>query len=75
MWMKNQIPIGEDPKYRQISNQGVCSLEIRKTGNYDGGVYTCKAKNAHGEATVACKLEVKREYGWTGNLLQHKYMT
>ncbi|XP_067096974.1 myosin binding protein Ha isoform X2 [Osmerus mordax] len=60
MWMKNQIPIGEDPKYRQISNQGVCSLEIRKTGNYDGGVYTCKAKNAHGEAVVACKLEVKQ---------------
>lgn len=60
MWMKNQIPIGDDPKFRQISNQGVCSLEIRKPCSYDGGVYTCKAKNALGEATIACKLEVKQ---------------
>ncbi|KAI4827186.1 hypothetical protein KUCAC02_030603 [Chaenocephalus aceratus] len=28
--------------------------------NYDGGVYTCKAKNTHGEAIVSCKLEVKQ---------------
>lgn len=54
--------IGDDPKYRQINNQGVCSLEIRKPSSFDGGVYTCRAKNALGEATVACKLEVKRKY-------------
>lgn len=53
--------IGEDPKYRQICAQGICSLEIRKPGNFDGGVYTCKAKNDHGEALVSCKLEVKRK--------------
>lgn len=60
-WMKNQMIIGEDPKYRQINNQGICSLEIRKPGNFDGGVYTCRARNAHGEALVTCKLEVKRK--------------
>ncbi|KAJ4927550.1 hypothetical protein JOQ06_015276 [Pogonophryne albipinna] len=60
IWMKNQMIIGEDPKYRQICVQGICSLEIRKPGNYDGGVYTCKAKNTHGEAIVSCKLEVKQ---------------
>ncbi len=54
--------IGDDPKYRQINNQGVCSLEIRKPSSFDGGVYTCRAKNTLGEATVACKLEVKRKY-------------
>lgn len=54
--------IGDDPKYRQISNQGICSLEIRKPCSFDGGVYTCRAKNAQGEATVSCKLEVKRMY-------------
>ncbi|KAA0706811.1 Myosin-binding protein C, cardiac-type [Triplophysa tibetana] len=43
----------------KINSQGVCSLEIRKPSNFDGGVYTCRAKNALGEATVACKLEVK----------------
>ncbi|XP_077053860.1 myosin binding protein Hb isoform X2 [Siphateles boraxobius] len=59
-WMKNQMIIGDDPKFRQMNNQGICSLEIRKPGNYDGGVYTCRAKNQHGEALVSCKLEVKQ---------------
>ncbi|GAA6216804.1 myosin-binding protein H-like [Lates japonicus] len=59
-WMKNQMIIGDDPKYRQICVQGICSLEIRKPGNFDGGVYSCRAKNDHGEATVSCKLEVKQ---------------
>lgn len=59
--MKNQMIIGDDPKFRQICVQGICSLEIRRPGNYDGGVYSCKAVNDHGEATVSCKLEVKRK--------------
>ncbi|XP_029907908.1 myosin binding protein Hb [Myripristis murdjan] len=59
-WMKNQMIIGDDPKFRQICVQGICSLEIRKPGNFDGGVYACRAKNDHGEATVSCKLEVKQ---------------
>uniref|UniRef100_A0A672SB39 Myosin-binding protein H n=1 Tax=Sinocyclocheilus grahami TaxID=75366 RepID=A0A672SB39_SINGR len=60
-WMKNQMIIGDDPKFRQINNQGICSLEIRKPGNFDGGVYACRARNPHGEALVTCKLEVKRK--------------
>uniref|UniRef100_A0A8C9S745 Myosin-binding protein H n=1 Tax=Scleropages formosus TaxID=113540 RepID=A0A8C9S745_SCLFO len=60
-WMKNKMIIGDDPKYRQLNNQGVCSLEIRKPSSFDGGVYTCRAKNAFGEASVACKLEIKRK--------------
>uniref|UniRef100_A0A672GVF9 Myosin-binding protein H n=1 Tax=Salarias fasciatus TaxID=181472 RepID=A0A672GVF9_SALFA len=59
-WLKNQMVIGDDPKFRQISNQGICSLEIRKPCSFDGGVYTCRAKNEQGEAAVSCKLEVKR---------------
>uniref|UniRef100_A0A146WVV6 Myosin-binding protein H n=1 Tax=Fundulus heteroclitus TaxID=8078 RepID=A0A146WVV6_FUNHE len=59
-WMKNQMIIGDDPKYRQICVQGICSLEIRKPGNFDGGVYSCRAKNDHGEAIVSCKLDVKQ---------------
>ena len=54
--------IRDDPKFRQITVQGICTLEIRKPGNFDGGVYMCRAKNSCGEATVACKLEVKRKY-------------
>ncbi|XP_029995416.1 myosin binding protein Ha isoform X1 [Sphaeramia orbicularis] len=61
-WLKNQMVIGDDPKFRQLSNQGICSLEIRKPCSFDGGVYTCRAKNAQGEATVSCKLEVKQVF-------------
>ncbi|XP_035280232.1 myosin-binding protein C, slow-type isoform X6 [Anguilla anguilla] len=59
IWMKNKIAIIDDPRYRMFSNQGVCSLEIRKPNPYDGGTYTCKAVNDLGEAQVDCKLEVK----------------
>uniref|UniRef100_A0A673IMV2 Myosin binding protein C, slow type n=1 Tax=Sinocyclocheilus rhinocerous TaxID=307959 RepID=A0A673IMV2_9TELE len=59
IWMKNKIPIIDDPRYRMFSNQGVCTLEIRKPSPFDGGVYTCKAINDLGEAQVDSKLEVK----------------
>ncbi|XP_073694903.1 myosin-binding protein C, slow-type isoform X5 [Garra rufa] len=59
VWMKNKITIIDDPRYRMFSNQGVCTLEIRKPSPFDGGVYTCKAVNDLGEAQVDCKLEVK----------------
>ncbi|KAM6982428.1 myosin binding protein Ha isoform 3-T3 [Tautogolabrus adspersus] len=59
-WLKNQMVIGDDPKFRKLSNQGICSLEIRKPCSFDGGIYTCRAKNAQGEAAVSCKLEVKQ---------------
>ncbi|XP_031714775.1 myosin-binding protein C, slow-type isoform X4 [Anarrhichthys ocellatus] len=59
IWMKNKIAILDDPRYRMFSNQGVCTLEIRKPSPYDGGMYTCKASNNLGEAQVECKLEVK----------------
>ncbi|KAJ8381939.1 hypothetical protein SKAU_G00027170 [Synaphobranchus kaupii] len=59
IWMKNKIAIIDDPRYRMFSNQGVCTLEIRKPNPYDGGTYTCRAINDLGEAQVDCKLEVK----------------
>ncbi|XP_061487799.1 myosin-binding protein H, partial [Rhineura floridana] len=59
IWMKNQMEIREDPKYLALMNQGVCSLEIRKPSPFDGGVYTCKAVNPLGEASVDCRLNVK----------------
>ncbi|NXW90928.1 MYBPH protein, partial [Alopecoenas beccarii] len=59
IWMKNQMEIREDPKYIAMIDQGVCSLEIRKPSPFDGGVYTCKAVNPLGEASVDCKLDVK----------------
>ncbi|KAM3859135.1 myosin-binding protein C, slow-type [Diretmus argenteus] len=70
MWMKNKIAIIADPRYRMFSNQGVCTLEIRKPNPYDGGLYTCKAINDLGEAQVDCKLEVKG--GFTFYELMHR---
>ncbi|XP_063164505.1 myosin-binding protein C, slow-type isoform X4 [Candoia aspera] len=58
-WMKNKIIIVNDPRYRMFSNQGVCTLEIRKPSPYDGGTYTCRAVNSLGEGEVECKLEVR----------------
>lgn len=58
-WMKNKVLIMNDPRYRMFSNQGVCTLEIRKPSPYDGGTYTCRAVNELGEAEVDCKLEVR----------------
>lgn len=63
IWLKNQMEIREDPKYIALIDQGVCSLEIRKPGPFDGGVYTCKAVNPLGEASVDCRLDVKGEIG------------
>uniref|UniRef100_A0A8B9F566 Myosin-binding protein H n=1 Tax=Amazona collaria TaxID=241587 RepID=A0A8B9F566_9PSIT len=63
IWMKNQMEIREDPKYIAMIEQGVCSLEIRKPSPFDGGIYTCKAVNALGEASVDCKLDVKSKIG------------
>uniref|UniRef100_A0A8C6T586 Myosin-binding protein H n=1 Tax=Neogobius melanostomus TaxID=47308 RepID=A0A8C6T586_9GOBI len=69
-WLKNKMIIGDDPKFRKLSTQGICSLEIRKPCSFDGGVYTCRAKNEQGEATVSCKLEVKHRS--TGPQKQNK---
>lgn len=53
------MDIQGDPKYRAVSEQGICTLEIRKPSPFDSGVYTCKAINVLGEASVDCRLEVK----------------
>ncbi|XP_027397803.1 myosin-binding protein C, slow-type isoform X15 [Bos indicus x Bos taurus] len=58
-WMKNKVVIKDDPRYRMFSNQGVCTLEIRKPSPYDGGTYCCKAVNDLGTVEIECKLEVK----------------
>nr|XP_027777831.1 myosin-binding protein H-like [Marmota flaviventris] len=59
IWLKNKMDIQGNPKYRALSHLGICSLEIRKPGPFDGGIYTCKAVNALGEASVDCRVDVK----------------
>ncbi|XP_045147199.1 myosin-binding protein C, slow-type [Echinops telfairi] len=69
-WMKNRVAIVGDPRYRMFSNQGVCTLEIRKPSPYDGGTYCCKAVNELGEVEMECKLEVKGGLSFCRLLLQ-----
>ncbi|KAK5894693.1 hypothetical protein CesoFtcFv8_011364 [Champsocephalus esox] len=47
-WLKNQLIIGDDPKYRKLTNEGICCLEIRRgprllqaggQANYSGRVW------------------------------------
>ncbi|XP_062264132.1 myosin binding protein Ca [Platichthys flesus] len=59
IWMKNNMIIGEDPKFLMQNNQGVLTLKIRRPSLFDGGRYTCKAINDLGEDEVDCKLEVR----------------
>lgn len=53
------MDIQGNPKYRALTHLGICSLEIRKPGPFDGGIYTCKAVNPRGEASVDCRVDVK----------------
>lgn len=53
------MDIQGNPKYRALTCLGICSLEIRKPGPFDGGIYTCKAVNTLGEASVDCRVDVK----------------
>ncbi|XP_055214760.1 myosin-binding protein C, slow-type isoform X4 [Gorilla gorilla gorilla] len=69
-WMKNKVVIVDDPRYRMFSNQGVCTLEIRKPSPYDGGTYCCKAVNDLGTVEIECKLEVKGGLSFCRLLLQ-----
>nr|XP_033499773.1 myosin binding protein Ca isoform X2 [Epinephelus lanceolatus] len=59
VWMKNNMIIGEDPKFLMQNNQGVLTLNIRKPSMFDGGKYSCRAINDLGQDEVECKLEVR----------------
>lgn len=59
IWMKNNMIIGEDPKYLMQNKQGVLTLNIRKPSQFDGGRYSCRAVNELGQDEVECKLEVR----------------
>uniref|UniRef100_A0A8C3VWW1 Myosin-binding protein H-like n=1 Tax=Catagonus wagneri TaxID=51154 RepID=A0A8C3VWW1_9CETA len=59
VWLKNKMDIQGNPKYRALTHLGICSLEIHKPGPFDGGIYTCKAVNPLGEASVDCRVDVK----------------
>ncbi|XP_051632624.1 myosin-binding protein C, fast-type-like, partial [Manacus candei] len=59
VWLKNQMAIGDDPRFLARHSQGVLTLLIRKPGPFDGGTYGCRASNELGEALTECRLEIR----------------
>ncbi|KAK2510961.1 hypothetical protein Q9966_016774 [Columba livia] len=59
VWLKNQMAIGDDPRFLARHSQGVLTLQIRKPGPFDGGTYGCRAVNELGEALTECRLEIR----------------
>uniref|UniRef100_A0A673YG46 Myosin binding protein Cb n=1 Tax=Salmo trutta TaxID=8032 RepID=A0A673YG46_SALTR len=60
-WLRNKIPLDENPRFLMQNNQGVLTLNIRKPSQYDGGKFTCKAINSLGEDVVECTLLVREK--------------
>lgn len=73
--MKNNMIIGEDPKYLMQNKQGVLTLNIRKPSLFDGGRYSCRAVNDLGQDEVECRLEVRGTFagGHTSPCIQNWY--
>lgn len=50
-------------RIKTINDFGFVILEIAGCYQRDSGLYTCKATNKHGEASVSCKLQVRGRQG------------
>ncbi|XP_023947919.2 titin [Bicyclus anynana] len=62
-WYHNGKPLLTGSRVKTINDFGFVILEIGGVYQRDAGLYTCKATNKHGEATVSCKLQVKGRQG------------
>lgn len=62
-WYHNGKPLLTGSRVKTINDFGFVILEIGGVYQRDAGLYTCKATNRHGEATVSCKLQVKGRQG------------
>ncbi|XP_055379031.1 titin isoform X2 [Condylostylus longicornis] len=62
-WFHNGKALWSGSRIKTINDFGFVILEIAGCYQRDSGLYTCKATNRHGEATVSCKLQVKGRQG------------
>lgn len=62
-WYHNGKALWAGSRIKTINDFGFVILEIAGCYARDGGLYTCKASNAHGEASVSCKLQVRGRQG------------
>ncbi|XP_015783235.1 titin isoform X1 [Tetranychus urticae] len=58
-WFFNGRSLVTGSRVKTISDFGFIILEIAGVYSRDSGIYTCKASNAYGEATISCRLTVK----------------
>lgn len=62
-WFHNGKALWAGSRIKTINDFGFVILEVAGVYQRDSGLYTCKATNKHGEATVSCKLMVKGRQG------------
>ncbi|KAK0090259.1 hypothetical protein PV325_001954 [Microctonus aethiopoides] len=62
-WFHNGKALNAGSRIKTIHDFGFVILEVANCYQRDSGLYTCKATNRHGEATVSCKLQVRGRQG------------
>ncbi|XP_074100964.1 sallimus isoform X11 [Cotesia typhae] len=62
-WFHNGKALNAGSRLKTIHDFGFVILEIANCYQRDSGLYTCKATNRHGEATVSCKFQVRGRQG------------
>lgn len=62
-WFHNGKPLWSGSRIKTINDFGFVILEVSGVYQRDSGLYTCKATNSHGEASVSCQLQVKGRQG------------
>lgn len=62
-WFHNGKALSAGSRIKTINDFGFVILEIAGCYQRESGLYTCKATNRHGEATVNCKLQVRGRQG------------
>ncbi|CAH0765342.1 unnamed protein product [Bemisia tabaci] len=62
-WFHNGKALSAGSRIKTINDFGFVILEVSGVYIRDSGLYTCKATNSHGEATVSCKLQVRGRQG------------
>lgn len=62
-WFHNGKALSAGSRIKTINDFGFVILEVGGVYLRDSGLYTCKATNRHGEATVSCKLQVRGRTG------------
>jgi titin len=62
-WYHNGKALWSGSRIKTINDFGFVILELSGCYQRDSGLYTCKATNKHGEATVSCKLQVRGRQG------------